>query len=393
MITMNRSILFSIITSLVLLLAIPRTVSAQDDFQKGVQAFNNQDYSTALQYFLKYDNRDAWHNCALCYYYLKDNDNAIKMALKADANDPYMLGIITDSFRFRARENYSQIGLTERLWNTIAWFRGAPASADAAADCLCSYTYSDGTHAQYYLNTALNITLLSLKETPDDLYLNHRLGSLFALYLNPDDSGSQDNAKYWFKRFLSLAEREGKRSERFEMMKAVVQGLVDNMLKDASESRATVRVDNLSQFTAIIPRFTCNGSRILTMKQDSEFKDDCVIIQADASVTGANGKKFSVQVHMFDENGYWVAGNISNVFGISYSPKYDNTHYEIVHEGIYTSDMRSVEEGRRKVFIVMEIICENAIIGCSDIREAYINLSDGKILSFVPVGGEIRGNY
>ena len=390
---MKESIIRIFLTALVAIFVSAASLSAQDDFQKGVQAYNNDDYSTALKYFLKYENRNAWRNCALCYYYLNDYDNAIKMALKSDVNDPYMLGIIADSFRFRAWENNSDIGLTECLWNTIAWFRGSPDFGDPAADCLSNYTFSDGTHSESYLNTAYNIALLSLKETPDDLYLNFRLGSLFALYLNPEDSGNQDNAKYWFKRFLSLAEREGKSSERFEMMKAIVQGLVDGRLNDASESRATVRLDNLSQFTAVIPRFTCNGSRILTMKQDSEFMNDCIIIQADANVSGAEGKRFSVYVQMFDEDGKWVAGNIDKVFGINYIPKYDNTHYEIVHDGIYTSDMYSVSEGRTKVYIVMEIYCDGAIIGYSDIREAYVNISNGKILSFTPVGGEIRGNY
>ena len=80
---MKRKLISSIITALVLLVSIPTTVSAQGDFEKGVQAFENKDYSTALKYFLPYNDISSRVNSALCYYNLEDYD---RLAAEAEAN-------------------------------------------------------------------------------------------------------------------------------------------------------------------------------------------------------------------------------------------------------------------------------------------------------------------
>ena len=95
---MKTRIIKLFIAFLAALLLLPSNLIAQDDFQKGVQAYKDKDYKTALQYFLRYNDTSSKVNSALCYYFLEDYDNAIKMALNADVNDPTMLGVIADSW-------------------------------------------------------------------------------------------------------------------------------------------------------------------------------------------------------------------------------------------------------------------------------------------------------
>lgn len=394
-INMKRKLISSIITALVLLVSIPTTVSAQGDFEKGVQAFENKDYSTALKYFLPYNDISSRVNSALCYYNLEDYDNAIKMAIKADIHEPDVLRLIADSWYLKSDSDQSFIPtLNAAKWCAIAWFNGVyDDRASLAISRLINYKNSDGTANDFNIKTAKVIAIEALQKNPNDIRVNQYMGLLYYGYEKGEDELTNlDNAKYWFKRAFSLAEKKEREGDNsYDFVKSFSKGIIENLLTDASEARATVRVDNLSQIAAGIPKYTCNGTRIVKVTQDSYFKEDCAVFQTNANVTGAKGKLVFATLHLFDENGEWITSNIESVFD-SYTPSYDNAIFGSFQQGIYPKNML-LSDGRHKVYMVLEATCGGATIGYSDIREVYITLSNGRITSLVPTGGAIRGNY
>ncbi|MBR5175734.1 MAG: hypothetical protein IKW89_07355 [Bacteroidales bacterium] len=379
--------LFLAILAAVILL--PSNLFAQDDFQKGMQAFNNKDYKTALQYFLRYDNQSAWGNAALCYYNLGDYDNAIKMALKTDVNDPLMLAVIT--YCWDSIQSSSKFKLTPASWGSIAFFKDAPGVAGKAIDNLIAYKDSEGNFNKYKLRTAKNIALLGLGKDPDHPRLNFLLGELFWIGDGEGGAKDYDSAKYWMQRSVKIVEKmEKEGDESYSFQKSLAEGMLENQLKDATESRASVRIDNLASITAKIPTYKCNGSRIFMIKQDSVFKDDFIVLQTDADINHAQGKTIINNLILFDENGAWLANTIEAPLSRIYHTDYEYSHFLPFQQGIYTSNM-FFDDGKRKIYMVLEVEVDGAVIGYSDVREAYMTLSNGKITSFVPIGGEKRG--
>lgn len=370
------------------ILVFPSGLNAQSDFEKGVQAFKNEDFKTALQYFLRYNDQDSQINAALCYLNLGNYDNTIQMALK-NVNDPLMIGAI--AYSWNEKERSSDFPLTSSKWGSIAFFKGETAIAPIAIDNLLSYRDSDGKFSKAKLKTAKNITLLSLGKNLDNPRLNFLLGELF--WLGDGDGGAEDydSAKYWMKRSVKIIEKmEKEGDDSNSMLKSYAKGLIENTLKDASEDKATVRIDNFASITATIPTYKCNGSRIFMIKQDSAFKEDFIVLQTDADINHAQGKTIINSLILFDEDGQWLASTIEAPLERVYQTDYEYSHFLPFQQGIYTSNM-FFDDGKRKIYMVLEVEVDGAVIGYSDIREAYMTLSNGRITSFVPIGGEKRG--
>lgn len=343
-------------------------VSAQDDFQKGVQAYENEDFKTALEYFLRYNAPEAVENAAMCYYQLGEVDNAIHYAMK-NYNSPKMMNLIAAAWSKKDEENEFSTGFERMYWSMISWFRGNMNAAPLAMNSLMGSDY--GHHIVFR-----KMAMLSVLHDPDDPTLNYYLGESFFLGDNNGHFRDENNAKYWFKRAFTLADH----SESVPYLSAIAKGMVEYQLSEASESKATVTLENLSRFAAEFPEFKYANCRLFLKRQDTDTKEDCIMFQTDVDVTKKKGKICFANILCFSEDGHLVSLSYSDNQD-SVTLPYETTHVSNLNARCYQTDLGLVN-GRHKLFCVQQVHCDGDVLGYSDIIAAYVTVADGRIISF-----------
>ena len=363
---MNK--VLSYILFLSLSLAALQPASAQDDFQKGVQAFENEDFRTALGFFLRYDYAsEAMENAALCYYNLGEMDNAIRYALK-NYNSPKMMHVIARAWGKKDDESEFSTGFERKYWSMISWFRGDLNAASVAMNCLMGSEY--GEHIVFR-----KMAIESVLQNPDDPTFNFYLGESF-LPEDGDGKFRDDNsAKYWLKRVVDLVEKH--HDETY--LDAVAKGMIEYRLADASESKASVTMENLSKYAAEYPEFKYSNCRLVLKRQDSDTKEDCILFQTDVDVTKKKDKICHANILCFSEDGHLVTLSYFDSRDKITLP-FDSTHVSNLNARCYQSEFGLVD-GRHKLYFVQQVLCDGDVLGYSDIIAAYVTLSDGRITS------------